>query len=191
MHDARPYVSRGGHKLAAALDAFAVDPAGLRCADLGCNVGGFTDCLLQRGARQVFAVDTGYGALAWTLRNDPRVIVHERTNALHVQPPKQVDLVVMDVSVTPQELIVPAAANWLDPAGPRTMISLCKPHFELARLQGKKPHRPLREEEYRLVEQTVRNQLEHLGFEVEQSIECPIRGKGGNTERLLLIRPSP
>ncbi len=79
-----PYVSRGGLKLAAALEAFGLDVAGFICADLGCNVGGFTDCLLQRGAAKVFAIDTGYGELAWTLRNDERVVVMERTNAMHV-----------------------------------------------------------------------------------------------------------
>jgi 23S rRNA (cytidine1920-2'-O)/16S rRNA (cytidine1409-2'-O)-methyltransferase len=79
-----PYVSRGGLKLAAALEAFAVDVTGFICADLGCNVGGFTDCLLQRGAAKVYAVDTGYGELAWKLRQDERVVVAERTNALHV-----------------------------------------------------------------------------------------------------------
>ncbi|MFM8697247.1 MAG: SAM-dependent methyltransferase, partial [Phycisphaerales bacterium] len=80
---AEAFVSRAGAKLAHALEAFKVDVAGLRCADFGCNVGGFTDCLLKAGAARVTAIDTGYGALAWTLRNDPRVEVRERTNALH------------------------------------------------------------------------------------------------------------
>ena len=92
-----PCVSRGGVTLRHALDEFAVDPRGLTCADLGCNVGGFTDCLLQAGAARVVAVDTGYGALAWKLRTDPRVVVMERTNALHASPPEGgVDLVVID-----------------------------------------------------------------------------------------------
>ena len=81
----RPYASRGGSKLAAALDAFGISPAGWVCADLGCNVGGFVDCLLRRGAQKVYAVDTGYGALAYALRKDPRVVVMERTNAMHVE----------------------------------------------------------------------------------------------------------
>ncbi|MHB1157699.1 MAG: SAM-dependent methyltransferase [Phycisphaerales bacterium] len=83
MTEPCPYVSRGGLKLAAALDAFDLDVTNFVCVDLGCNVGGFTDCLLQRGASRIFAIDTGYGQLAWKLRNDPRVSVHERTNALH------------------------------------------------------------------------------------------------------------
>ena len=85
------YVGRGGLKLQHALQYFSLDPAGQVCADFGCNVGGFTDCLLQHGASRVFAVDTGYGALAWKLRQDPRVVVMERTNALHVEPPRGAD----------------------------------------------------------------------------------------------------
>ena len=127
----RPFASRAGWKLDAALSAFWIDPAGLLCADLGCNVGGFTDCLLRRGARGVYAVDTGYGALAWTLRQDDRVTVMERTNALHLDPPAQVDLVTVDVAWTPQRLIVPAAKAWLAPGG--QIISLIKPHYELAK----------------------------------------------------------
>ena len=110
----RPHVGRGGLKLRHALDVFALDPRSLRCADFGCNIGGFTDCLLQRGASRVFAVDTGYGALAYTLRTDPRVLVMERTNALHADPPPgRVDLVVIDMGWTPQRHCVPAALRWL------------------------------------------------------------------------------
>ena len=110
--DENDYVSRGGRKLAAALEAFGLDVTGLSCADFGANVGGFTDCLLRRGAARVAAVDTGYGALDWTLRNDPRVQVLERTNALHAEPPaERVDLVTIDVAFTPQRRVVPAAAR--------------------------------------------------------------------------------
>jgi 23S rRNA (cytidine1920-2'-O)/16S rRNA (cytidine1409-2'-O)-methyltransferase len=123
-----PYVSRGGLKLAAALDAFAVNPRGLVCADRGCNVGGFTDCLLQRDAARVFCVDTGYGALAWKLRQDARVVVLERTNALHFDPWAEsgglgasggfagCDLVVIDLAWTRQQHAIPAALRWLRPA---------------------------------------------------------------------------
>ncbi len=132
------YVSRGGDKLAAALDAFAIDPAGAVCADLGCNVGGFTDCLLARGAEKVYAVDTGYGELAWTLRNDGRVVVMERTNAMHVQFDEPVALVVIDVAWTKQERILPAAARLLAPGG--QVVTLIKPAYELgpAALRGGK-----------------------------------------------------
>jgi 23S rRNA (cytidine1920-2'-O)/16S rRNA (cytidine1409-2'-O)-methyltransferase len=124
------FASRGGLKLRHALDVFGVDPRGLTCADFGSNVGGFTDCLLQSGAARVFAVDTGYGNLAWTLRNDPRVVVMERTNALHTEPPTLMDLVVIDLGWTPQKHAIPAALRWLKPEG--RIVTLIKPHYELA-----------------------------------------------------------
>ena len=132
--DPRPpeerFVSRAGAKLEHALESFGVGVAGLRCADFGCNVGGFTDCLLQRGAARVTAIDTGYGALAWKLRQDPRVEVRERTNALHAEPPAGgVDLVAVDLAWTPQRLAVPAALRWLVPGG--RVVTLVKPHYEL------------------------------------------------------------
>ena len=130
--DAQQFVSRGGEKLAAALDAFGIDPTGMTCADFGANVGGFTDCLLRRGAAKVFAIDTGYGELAWTLRNDPRVVVMERTNALYCHVPQPVDLVTIDMAWTPQVRSVPAAAGWLAPDG--RIISLLKCHYEHAKL---------------------------------------------------------
>jgi len=134
--DAEPtaFVSRGGFKLHHALRQFTVDPAGWWCADLGCSTGGFTDCLLKAGAARVYAVDTGYGVLDYTLRIDPRISVHERTNALHATPPQDVmdrggvDLVTIDMSWTVQEKCLPAAAAWLAPAG--RVITLIKPHYE-------------------------------------------------------------
>lgn len=133
-HD-RPYVGRGGEKLAAALAEFAVDPAGLTCADLGANVGGFTDCLLRAGAARVYAVDTGYGAFDWRLRNDPRVVVMERTNALRADPPPGgVDLVVIDLGWTPQRAAIPAALRWLAPGVGGRIITLIKPHYEASAL---------------------------------------------------------
>lgn len=190
-----PYVSRAGLKLAAALDAFDLDVADLRCADLGCNVGGFTDVLLRRGAAHVHAVDTGYGDFAWTLRNDPRVTLLERTNALHLQPPAAVDLVVCDVAWTPQRRIIPAAMAWLDPATTflrpgGAIVSLLKPHYEYAKLHGHKPWKPLTDEESDAVRAAVRGHLVELGAEVLQSISSPIRGKGGNLEYLLLVAPA-
>src|SRR5512134_3893078 len=99
------YVTRAGHKLAAALDAFGINVAGLVCADLGSNTGGFVDCLLQRGAAKVYAVDTGYGVLEYKLRKDPRVVVMERTNAMHVKLPELVAFVSIDVAWTKQKHI--------------------------------------------------------------------------------------
>lgn len=126
-----PYASRGGLKLAHALRAFHLDPTGLTCADLGCSTGGFTDCLLKHGAARVFAVDTAYGELAWKLRQDPRVTVMERTNALHAAPPPppiEIGLVTLDVSWTPARKAAEAGLKWLVPGG--KLVALVKPHYE-------------------------------------------------------------
>ncbi len=130
MRSETPFVSRAGLKLAHALDVFNVDVSQLTCADFGCNVGGFTDCLLQHGAAHVYAIDTGYGTLAWKLRSDDRITVMERTNALHCDPPDEaVDLVTIDLAWTQQRLAIPAALAWLKPTG--HIITLVKPHYEL------------------------------------------------------------
>src|SRR5438046_1543242 len=105
------FASRAGQKLNHALDVFVIDVTGLICADLGSNVGGFVDCLLQRGAAKVYAVEKGYGVLEWRLRKDPRVVVMERVNAMHVKLPEAVDLVTIDVAWTRQRNILPAAAR--------------------------------------------------------------------------------
>lgn len=135
----RQYVSRAGTKLEHALREFDVDVTGLRCADFGCNVGGFTDCLLQRGAKKVYAIDTGYGTLAYPLRVDERVVAMERTNALHVEPAEAVDLVTIDLAWTPQRYAIPAALRWVGAGAPWNLspvtchlITLIKPHYELA-----------------------------------------------------------
>jgi 23S rRNA (cytidine1920-2'-O)/16S rRNA (cytidine1409-2'-O)-methyltransferase len=131
---ARAFVSRGGEKLAGALDAFGIDPTGWRVLDVGASTGGFTDCLLQRGARRVVAVDVGYGQLAWSLRTDPRVEVHERTNARHLAPDfldEPVDLAVVDVSFISLRLVLPALAPLVRPGG--GVLALVKPNFEVGR----------------------------------------------------------
>ena len=110
---AKPFVSRAGLKLEHAMQTFGLDAAGKVCADLGSNTGGFVDCLLRRGAARVYAVDTGYGVLEWKLRNDPRVVVMERTNAMHVVLPEKVQIVTIDVAWTRQQRILPAAARIL------------------------------------------------------------------------------
>ncbi len=118
-------------KLEHALREFKVDVTGLICADFGCHVGGFTDCLLQQGAAKVYAIDTGYGELDYRLRTDPRVAVMERTNVLHAEPQAaNLDLVVIDLGWTRQRYAIPAAMRWLGPGG--RIISLIKPHYELA-----------------------------------------------------------
>jgi 23S rRNA (cytidine1920-2'-O)/16S rRNA (cytidine1409-2'-O)-methyltransferase len=127
-----PYVSRGGVKLAGALDAFGVDPSGLLVLDAGASTGGFTDCLLRRGARLVYAVDVGYGQIAWSLRQDPRVVVIERTNARYLTAeavPERVDLVTADLSFISLAKVLPALCALAAPAA--TFIVLVKPQFEL------------------------------------------------------------
>src|SRR3954471_14639464 len=123
-----PFVSRAGQKLDHALTAFAVHVTARVCADLGSNTGGFVDCLLRRGAAKVYSIDTGYGVLDWKLRNDPRVIVMERTNAIHVELPEQVRFVTIDVAWTKQRIILPAAKRVLATGG--SVITLIKPHYE-------------------------------------------------------------
>ncbi len=184
------FASRAGLKLQAALDAFELPVEGLVCADFGCNVGGFTDCLLQRGAARVYAVDTGYGDLAWTLRNHPAVVVMERTNALHTDPPEPVDLVTIDVAWTPQKLILPAGQRWLKPDG--HIVSLLKPVYELDKIQprrGRKKKVSLTPEATEEVLKTVCSQIRDVGFAIRSWIPSPIEGKGGNREFLLLISP--
>ncbi|MEN8142395.1 MAG: TlyA family RNA methyltransferase [Thermodesulfobacteriota bacterium] len=134
-----PYVSRGGLKLAGALDHFQIDPTGFVCADIGASTGGFTDCLLQRGAVRVFAVDVGYGQLDWKLRQDDRVVVMERTNARHLAPgdiPETIDLAVIDASFISLELLLKPVLIFLKPGG--KLIALIKPQFEVGKgLVGK------------------------------------------------------
>jgi 23S rRNA (cytidine1920-2'-O)/16S rRNA (cytidine1409-2'-O)-methyltransferase len=179
----RAYASRSGLKLAAALDAFAIDPTGLTCADLGCNVGGFVDCLLQRGATKVYAVDTGYGVLAYRLRRDARVVVMERTNAMHVTLPEPVDMVTIDVAWTPQHRILPNAAKLLKPGG--RIITLIKPHYEADRSEI---HGGLLDPAIapQIVDQ-ARGRIEALGLKIAGTIQSPLPGQKGNLEYLALI----
>ena len=178
-----PYVSRGGVKLAAALDAFAIDPAGWVCADLGSNVGGFVDCLLQRGASRVYAIDTGYGTLAWALRTDARVVVMERTNAMHATLPEPVDLVTIDVAWTPQHRILPNALKMLKSDG--RIVTLVKPHYEVHEKQLRRG--VLDPELARQSLDAIRGRITATGATVEQLIESPIPGQKGNIEFLALL----
>ena len=185
------FASRAGEKLDAAMEAFGLDVSGAICADFGCNVGGFTDCLLQRGAAKVYAVDSGYGALAWKLRKDPRVVVMERTNALHCDAPEPVDLVTIDVAWTPQARIIPVAARWL--AGPEggepsgRIVSLLKPHYELAKMNRAKPRQALDDARARKICLDVCRQLGSAPCQVTAAMQSELRGKGGNIEFLLLL----
>lgn len=197
MSEARRFVSRAGEKLDHALTEFNIDVQGLRCADLGCNVGGFTDVLLQRGAASVIAVDTGYGTLAWTLRNDDRVEVRERTNALHADPPQEgVDLVVVDLGWTPQRKAMPAAVPWLVSGG--SIVTLVKPHYELDESQRRSmlKNGVLDDADADAVVMAATQAMPSMGLVVEGRIWSPIRGgkssrggRKGNLEALLHVRP--
>lgn len=194
--DETPFVTRAGTKLRAALDAFGLDVHGLTCADLGCHAGGFTDCLLRRGAALVYAVDTGYGVLDYRLRTDPRVVVMERTNALHVEPPEPVDLVTIDLGWTPQRHAIRAALRWLRPGG--RIVSLVKPHYELDEPQRREllDRGVLAPEHARVVLERVLASFPGLGARVLATVESPItgakgarrRGGQGNREHLVLAR---
>jgi 23S rRNA (cytidine1920-2'-O)/16S rRNA (cytidine1409-2'-O)-methyltransferase len=193
----RAYVSRGGLKLAHALEAFGFDPSGLRCADLGASTGGFTDCLLRRGAAHVVCVDTGYGVLDYRLRTDPRVTVMERANALHAEPPELVDLVVMDLGWTAQRLAVPAALRWLRDRASGRIITLIKPHYEAdAAQRGSAKRGVLSEEEAEAIAARVAASMPSLGCETLGVVRSQIAGgarkgsgKGkGNAEWLALLR---
>ena len=179
------FISRAGKKLDAALGAFNTNVNGRICADFGCNVGGFTNCLLTRGARRVYAVDTGYGELAWKLRKDDRVVVMERTNALHCSVREPVDLVTIDVAWTPQRLIVPAAMRWLRPDG--VIISLLKPHYELAKMQRGKVREPIELPRADRICNQVCGELAGLGVSLKAVMRSGLLGKGGNVEYLLLL----
>ena len=181
------YVSRAGVKLAFGLSRFNIDPAGLICADLGSNVGGFVDCLLRRGARKVYAVDTGYGLLDWSLRNEPRVVVMERTNALRVVLEESVQLVTVDVGWTPQHLILPRALDLLGPGA--VIVSLIKPHYEADSTQLRGGVLPDECAE-RALTATI-DRLTILGIRIDATVESPIRGGGGNREWLALVNGSP
>ncbi len=182
------YVGRGGLKLEAALDHFGIAVAGKVCLDIGSSTGGFTECLLQRGAARVYAIDAGTGQLDWKLRNDPRVIVHEQTNARHLsrrEVPEPIDVAVCDVSFISITMILPAIASLV--AGHAEMVILVKPQFELERHQVGKGgiirDPALHQQACRRVEQAV----QALGFQT-QIIPSPVLGAEGNQEFLLHAR---
>jgi 23S rRNA (cytidine1920-2'-O)/16S rRNA (cytidine1409-2'-O)-methyltransferase len=180
----RPFVSRAGQKLEHALKSFGLDATGKICADLGCSTGGFTDCLLRHGAAKVYAVDTGYGVLEWKLRQDPRVVVMERSNAMHVQLPEAVELVTIDVAWTRQCRILPAVKRLLQPAG--LVVTLIKPHYEAAPALLRKGI--LDSEQIPAVLKAVERDIRQAGFDQLQLVQSPVKGSQGNTEFLALLR---
>ncbi len=175
-----PYVSRGGLKLEKALRNFGVDPTGYVCSDSGASTGGFTDCLLQQGASKVFAIDVGYGQLAWKIRSDPRVVVMERTNIRYVTPEdlgQSLDLSVIDVSFISLSLVLPVVKTLLKPTG--QVLCLIKPQFEAGRDKvGKKGvvrDAAVHEE----VLQNFISLAKSLGFTIRNLTFSPVKGPGG------------
>ncbi|KJU86355.1 hemolysin TlyA family protein [Candidatus Magnetobacterium bavaricum] len=181
-----PYVSRGGMKLDFALEHFNVDVGGMTALDVGASTGGFTDCLLVRGALRVYAVDVGYGQLAWRLRSDNRVIPIERTNIRYMDKaviPEDIDISVVDVSFISLKIVIPAVLKFLGLRG--KLVCLIKPQFEVGKgAVGKGGI--VREEEKRIqVVQDLEAFIADIGLDVKGVCQSPIQGQKGNTEYLL------
>lgn len=188
-HGPLPYVSRGGGKLVAALDHFGVDPAGRDCLDVGASTGGFTDCLLQRGATRVVALDVGHDQLAWSLRQDPRVLVRERCNvrtAADDVVPFSVSLVVVDVSFISLRLVLPALTRWLTPGA--TLIALVKPQFEVGRADVGKGGIVTCDVARARALACVTERARALQLLPQGTLASPVLGAKGNQEYLLVAR---
>ena len=187
-----PYVSRGGLKLEKALRDFGVDPTGFVCSDSGASTGGFTDCLLQQGAKKVFAIDVGYGQLAWKIRSDPRVVTMERTNIRYVTPEdlgEALDLSVVDVSFISLKLVLPVIQKLLKPTG--QVLCLIKPQFEAGKEKvGKKGV----VRDAAVHEEVLQNFIElagSLGFALKNLTYSPVKGPEGNIEFLAHLSMQP
>ncbi len=192
------FVSRGGEKLDAALEAFGIQVSGRVCADVGASTGGFTDCLLQRGAAKVYAIDVGKGLLHWKLRTDPRVVVMEETNARFVERlPEVVELVTIDASFISLKILLPVAKGWLAPPSPPPfsekkggdkgggVIALIKPQFEAGRKDVSKGDGVIRNPEiHRQILADVLAFAQNEGFGVRGLIKSPLTGPKGNVEFL-------
>lgn len=186
-----PYVSRGALKLVRGLDAFALDVCGATALDIGASTGGFTDLLLRRGAARVYAIDVGYGQLAWSLRQDPRVVVLERVNVRNLaleRVPEPADLAVIDVSFISLTLVLPRIAELMRGPGGKPIVALVKPQFEVGRERIGKGG-VVRDPEARVgAIDKVREWATAHGFGVGDCVESPITGPAGNVEFLLALR---
>jgi 23S rRNA (cytidine1920-2'-O)/16S rRNA (cytidine1409-2'-O)-methyltransferase len=193
-----PFVSRGGEKLAAALAAFPVDPSGRVCADVGASTGGFTDCLLQRGAVKVYAIDVGHGILHWKLRNDPRVVVMEKTNARNMERlPEPVSLATIDASFISLKILLPVVKGWLGAQSSSAhteplhcdLIALIKPQFEAGRAEVQHGQGVIRDPQ---IHQRVTDEIiayaQSIGFNRQGLIQSPLLGPKGNVEFLLWLQ---
>ena len=187
--EALPYVSRGGFKLRKALDEFGVDVAGLVAVDVGSSTGGFTDCLLQAGAIKVFAIDVGYGQLAWKLQQDSRVVSMEKTNIRYVTPDKldcEPSLAVIDASFIALAKVLPATVALLKPGG--RIIALIKPQFEVGKGEVGKGGVVRDPTAHEKVIEDVRRTASDLGLTVSGLCDSPITGADGNREFLILLQ---
>jgi len=185
-----PYVSRGGLKLEAVLQALALDINGWICLDVGASTGGFTDCLLQKGAARVYAVDVGYGQLAWKLRQDPRVVVIERTNIRHLPAEavvEPVDLATIDVSFISLKIVVPAVTAFLNKDA--RILALIKPQFEVGKNQVGKGGVVRDETLHSRVIQDLSSFFQESDISCEKVFPSPVLGPKGNREFFILLQP--
>ncbi len=182
------FVSRGGEKLLAALEAFEILPTGWVCADVGSSTGGFTDCLLQHGASKVYAIDVGYGILHWKLRQDPRVVSMERTNARFVENlPEPVVLVTIDVSFISLGILLPVVKDWFGAEGGQ-VVALIKPQFEAGQKEVSRGEGVITDPEiHQRVVEKVKAEAEGLGYTVKGLITSPLKGPKGNIEFLIWL----
>lgn len=184
------YVSRGGLKLEGALDAFHVDVRGKTCADVGASTGGFTDCLLQRGAAHVYAVDVGYGQLAWKLRTDPRVVIMDRVNIRYLERlPELIDLATADVSFISLKLVLPVVKKLLRDDG--ECVALVKPQFEAGREQVGRGGIVRDLQVHRSVLEQVAQHAVQEGWKVRAITRSPIPGADGNVEFFIYLNAGP
>jgi 23S rRNA (cytidine1920-2'-O)/16S rRNA (cytidine1409-2'-O)-methyltransferase len=181
-----PYVSRGGLKLEKALAEFTIDVKDKTALDAGASTGGFTDCLLQHGAKKVYSVDVGYGQMAWKVRQDPRVVVIERVNLREMDPslvPERIDIIVIDVSFISLEKVIPSLMRFLRPGG--EIVALIKPQFEVGKGQVGKGGIVRDEAARDEAVERVRRFVQEQGLEVRGIIPSPITGQDGNVEYLM------
>jgi 23S rRNA (cytidine1920-2'-O)/16S rRNA (cytidine1409-2'-O)-methyltransferase len=185
-HDPLPYVSRGGLKLERALDFFHIDPRGKIVMDVGASTGGFSDCLLQRGARRIYAVDVGYGQLAWRLQQDPRVVNLQRSNIRHLRREavgEVMDLAVIDTSFISLQLVIPPTITFLKEGG--GLLALIKPQFEVGKGEVGKGGVVRDPEQHRQVVERITQFVERQGLIPRGVTESPIQGPKGNKEFFL------
>jgi 23S rRNA (cytidine1920-2'-O)/16S rRNA (cytidine1409-2'-O)-methyltransferase len=189
IHAAPPYVSRGGTKLEKALDAFGVTVKDKVALDVGASTGGFTDCLLAHGALRVYAVDVGYGQLDWKLRNDPRVVVLERTNIRYLRVadlPRAADLATVDVSFISLRLVLPQVRTLLSAGAP--IVALIKPQFEVGKGKVGKGGVVRSPQEHQRVIDEITTVAAGIGYQVAGLVESPLLGPKGNKEFLMHLK---